>query len=269
MEKERRKRIKILEKELKKVEKQERKLCRAAEKATDSRWKAALEEKVPQKVYFGLEAAFSKAFALIFKQGTGIIEKTYKKQEIQNDHAVLDYAVKLRGRKKELRQLQRKAKRADGWNMLATTAEGMALGVLGIGMPDIVLFLSTLLKGIYETSLHYGYDYNSKSEQYLILKMMAAALCKGEQWTLENRDVDAWLLEDSIAVEDAALESQMKAASSAFAVDMLLLKFIQGLPVVGILGGAANPVYYRRVMDYVSLKYRKRYLRQRLRELEG
>jgi hypothetical protein len=41
---------------------------------------------------------------------------------------------------------------------------------------------------------------------------------------------------------------------------MLLLKFIQGLPVVGIVGGAANPVYYSKIMKYVQLKYRKRYL---------
>ena len=41
---------------------------------------------------------------------------------------------------------------------------------------------------------------------------------------------------------------------------MVVLKFIQGLPVVGILGGAGNPVYYRRVMKYAELKYRRRYL---------
>ena len=55
-------------------------------------------------------------------------------------------------------------------------------------------------------------------------------------------------------------ENQIKATASAFAVDMILLKFVQSLPVVGILGGAANPVYYRKVMNYVRLKYHKRYL---------
>ena len=56
------------------------------------------------------------------------------------------------------------------------------------------------------------------------------------------------------------LKQQEKDTASVFAMDMLLLKFIQGLPVVGILGGAANPVYYKKVMKYVRLKYRKRYL---------
>lgn len=50
-------------------------------------------------------------------------------------------------------------------------------------------------------------------------------------------------------------------------MDMLLLKFVQGLPLVGVLGGAGNPVYYRRVLRYVALKYRKRYLFQKREEL--
>ncbi len=53
----------------------------------------------------------------------------------------------------------------------------------------------------------------------------------------------------------------MKTAD-AFAADMLLLKFVQGLPVVGVLGGAGNPVCYRKVMRYAGIKYRKRYLLQ-------
>ena len=39
-----------------------------------------------------------------------------------------------------------------------------------------------------------------------------------------------------------------------------MLKFVQGIPVVGVLGGIANPAYYNKVMKYVRLKYRKRYL---------
>ncbi|MEE1162214.1 MAG: EcsC family protein [Lachnospiraceae bacterium] len=56
------------------------------------------------------------------------------------------------------------------------------------------------------------------------------------------------------------LEEQIRETASVFAMDMLILKFIQGFPVVGILGGIANPIYYNRVLRYVQLKYRKRYL---------
>ena len=72
------------------------------------------------------------------------------------------------------------------------------------------------------------------------------------------------------AVMKEELDEQMQKTAAAFAADMLLLKFVQGLPVVGLLGGAANPVYYRKVMRYVELKYRKRYLWQLLkRERQG
>ena len=37
--------------------------------------------------------------------------------------------------------------------------------------------------------------------------------------------------------------------------------------LVGVLGGAANPVYYHRVMRYVQLKYHKRYLYGKRKEM--
>ena len=74
------------------------------------------------------------------------------------------------------------------------------------------------------------------------------------------------LQEDAIGVAGEVLEEQMQQTASAFAVDMLLLKFIQGMPVVGVLGGAANPIYYRKVMKYVQMKYRKRYLLKQIRQ---
>lgn len=144
--------------------------------------------------------------------------------------------------------------------MVVTTAEGIALGALGVGMPDIVLFISTLLKGIYETALNYGYDYESRDEQYRILKMMAASLNYGETWWETNAEVEELMLLENLMVTEEELNEQIRQTASVFAMDMLLLKFIQGLPVVGIIGGAANPVYYNKVIKYVQLKYRKRYL---------
>lgn len=250
------------------VEKQERKLARAAQKAKPAGWKTELEQRIPEKVYFGLESAFCKGFALVFDQGRGIIEKTCKKENIQADHAVRSYAVQVKGGRKELRQMRKAARQSDFWNLAVTTVEGIGLGALGIGMPDIVLFLSTLLKGIYETALHYGFDYESPEEQLLILKMMETALSSGETWARNNEAVDNMISYVAVDVSRETVEKQMQATASAFAVDMLLLKFLQGLPVVGVIGGAANPVYYQKVMQYIQLKYRKRYL-LKLQESSG
>lgn len=254
------KRNKAVKQELLLVEKQEKRMAQAAMKAKPATWKTALENKIPQKVYTGLESAFCKGFSLVFQQGRAVIEKGCRKEDIQADYAIQDFAVQLKGSRKELKKLHRQAKQADLINLAVTTVEGIGLGALGIGMPDIVLFLGTLLKGIYETALHYGFDYDSRQEQLLILKMMEVSLSNGADWAGKNSEVDEMLSQKAAEATDEDFQSQIKATASAFAVDMLLLKFVQGLPVVGILGGAANPVYYRKVMNYVQLKYRKRYL---------
>ncbi len=255
---------KLLQKELHRIERQEQKLLQGARNTKNSSWKAALEQKVPEKIRVGLESGFSKGFAIVFTSGRPIIEKSYRKKELQADHAVRDYAMQRKGGRREWRQLRREAKQADWLNLAATTAEGVGLGALGIGLPDIVLFLGMLLRGVYETALHYGFDYEDRWEQLLILKMMAAALSTGEEWERRHSALDGLLREEGREVSDEELKEQMDETASVFAVELLALKFIQGLPIVGILGGAANPVYYAKVLKFVRLQYEKRYLRRRL-----
>jgi len=247
-------------KELLTVEKQEKRMEQAALKARPAVWKKELENRIPEKIYLGLESAFCKGFGLVFNQGRVIIEKGYNKEDLKTNHAIRDYAVQLKGGRKELKQMHRSARQSDLFNLAVTTAEGISLGALGVGIPDIVLFLGTLLKGIYETALNYGCEYESRREQILILKMMETALSHGDDWIHRDREVDEMLSLETVAINEEAFAQQMKETASAFAMDMLLLKFIQGLPVIGMFGGAANPVYYTKVVKYVQLKYRKRYL---------
>ena len=252
--------VAALNKEVLAVEKQEKKMAQAALKARPAAWKQELESRIPAKVYIGLESAFCKAFALVFNQGRAVIEKGYKKEDIQADHAIRDFAVQVKGGRKELRQMHKSAKQSDLLNLAVTTVEGVGLGALGIGMPDIVLFLGTLLKGIYETALNYGFDYESRQEQVFILELMQASLSTGEDWIRRNAEIDEMMLLESVGITEEYFKEQMQETAAVFAMDMLLLKFIQGLPIVGMIGGAANPVYYGKVMKYVQLKYRKRYL---------
>ena len=255
----------LLRRELLKIQTEEQKLRKKAETAKPADWKKALEQKIPEKVYTGLETAFCTGFSLVFKHGRKLIELTYKKETLKQEHILRDQAVQTEGSRRDFKQMQKNVRNAGLKNMAATTAEGMALGALGVGMPDVVLFLATLLKGVYETALHYGFEYETPEEQYLILRMMSASLKTGRAWLREDAKVEELLQADAIAVDPEILQEQIKKTASAFAVDMLVLKFIQGMPVVGFLGGAANPVYYRKVMDYVQRKYRKRYLLKQLR----
>ena len=259
------KREKALRKEMAALEKQEKKLQKAFVKAKTPAWKEAISTKIPQKVYTGLESTFCKGFSLVFNQGRSVIEKSYSKENLKNNHTIRDFAVQLKGGRKELKAVHKSAKRSDSLNMVVTTAEGVALGALGIGMPDIVLFISTLLKGVYETALNYGFDYTLPEEQYMILNMMAASLVTGAERPEWDDMIDGMIAEMPQEVTKAVLDEQIRETASVFAMDMLILKFIQGLPVVGIFGGVANPIYYKRVLNYVQLKYRKRYLLKQMK----
>ena len=256
---------KLLQKELLRVERQEQVLRREALRAKPPAWKAALEQKVPEKIRTGLESGFRKGFTIVFTSGRPIIEKSYRKEELKANHAVHDYAMQMKGGRKEWRQLRREAKQANWLNLAATTAEGMGLGVLGIGLPDIILFLGMLLRGIYETALQYGFDYEDRWEQLLILKMMTTALSTGEEWEYHHSKLEALLKEEVQQVSEQAFADQIDQTASVFAVELMALKFIQGLPVVGVVGGAANPVYYARVLKYVRCQYEKRYLQKQLK----
>ena len=67
--------------------------------------------------------------------------------------------------------MHKSAKQSDLLNLAVTTVEGIGLGAVGVGMPDIVLFLGILLKGVYETALNYGFDYESRQEQPILCIM--------------------------------------------------------------------------------------------------
>lgn len=253
------KRVLALQKELASVQKRESALDDQAIKSHPSAWHKELEQKIPPNVLNGLEAAFSRGFSMVLEKGSGLIEKSYNLSELQETYTVQNYAAQVRGRRKELRAISRSSRTAQLGDLALTTIEGMGLGALGIGLPDIVLFLGMLLRGIYQTALRYGFQYDTPEEKMLILKMIEAALSKGDSRTASSAQVDALLLSPFIP-EGETLQTQIERTGHALAVDMLLLKFIQGLPLVGIVGGIGNPIYYHKIMNYVQLKYQKRYL---------
>lgn len=254
------KQIKTLNREFLALQRKEDRLMAAAVKARKPGWKKALEQKVPEKVYAGLNSAFAKGFAVVFHHGRKIIELTYKKEKLRQKHMEHNEGFQSGGSRKDVKRIHRDAGKSSALNMAVTTVEGIGLGALGIGMPDIVLFLTTVLRGVYETALHYGFGYEERFEQMLILKIMAASLSTGEDWFRRNKEVNDWILPGERHVSEEDFQTQIQDTASVFAVDMLLLKFIQGLPVVGLLGGAANPLYYNKIMQYMQVKYKRRYL---------
>ncbi len=229
-------------------------------------WKLKIEEKVPKKLSSSLEKAFCMAFSLIFKKGTSIIEKSYNKEDIKQDYEVHKYALELNS-KRELRHLRQKVLQNDLINTALTSIEGAALGAAGIGMPDIVIFVTILLRNIYEGALRFGFQYDTPAEQLIILKMIECALCKSDEFDILNSEIDT-LVKYSVPYTptENELKEQIQKTAKCMAMDMLVLKFIQGMPIIGVIGGLSNGVYYRRIMKYVNIKYQKRHLFELLKD---
>lgn len=224
-----------------------------------------LEDKVPQKLQGTLDKAFGKAFELVFEKGTGVIEKTYKKTEFEHDYKVNELSADLREDKKSLRAFSKKAMASGAKNLLLSGVEGVGLGVLGIGIPDIPLFVGMLLKSIYEVALHYGYSYDSEEEKFFILKMIQISCLHGEELYAANKELDRYL-ESGMLPDSYEQKAQIRETAGVMSTELLYMKFLQGIPIVGAVGGVYDSIYMQKVLSYVKIKYNKRFLRDRRKQ---
>ena len=239
-------------KELKRIRRAEERFRKAAHWRAEVEWKKAFEERVPDKALEALKKGFDFAFRTVFNRGTNVIgaltfdtgNKYDKEADEENSLLTL---------------LKKSPAFRNSVNSLLTTAEGVALGSLGIGVPDMVLWTGMLLKGVYEEAESHGYSYESVEEKFFILKILEASMRTGEDFDRLNHEIEMEMVNTAHVIPDAVdVDEQIDKTSDAFATDMIVTKFIQSIPVVGIAGGLTNPIYYNRVIRYVNLQYRKR-----------
>ena len=256
------------EKELSYIEKREASFRTRAAK-DEARWISYLNDKIPRTANRALRSAFLKVFTLIFEKGDAVIGKTYNAESLSQSYTIRNCAVDIRSNRRELKRLRTKIKEKSAINTAAASIEGIGLGVLGIGIPDIALFLGILLRGINESAVGYGFDCTTQQERFFMLKMIEASISKGDDHIRADEMVDALLRGETMRPPTPSeLEEQISRTADALAADMLLCKFVQGIPVVGIVGGVINPVYCHRVTSYVQLKYYKRYIYGKIRSTD-
>lgn len=260
---------KVIQKNLKKIQQKEDKLL---QKNTGGLFKPItnkMEDKIPPGLYEKLQQAFYLGFKVVFEKGNVLIEKTYDKEELSIHHRVYDQSFELINKKKSLKGLNKLAEKNNLRNLGLTAVEGSGLGLLGIGLPDIPVFIGVVLKSVYEIAMSYGFSYDTEEEQYFILTLLEAALASEGKKETCNQSVDKLIgfYTKQIPV-GFDLDAQMRQTADCFAADMLCLKFIQGLPLVGVIGGPSNVVYCKRIMEYAQLKYQKRYLLQKAQQQE-
>lgn len=251
----------ITEKELERVLKKEQAYIKKHSKEKQSVVNDKLDKVVPAKLKDTLYAAFFKAFGLIFEKGTSVIEKTTGREATEHQYKVNAYAMGLKENKKTVRAFSKQAEAKRRVNVVASSIEGAGLGVLGIGLPDIPLFTAMVLKSIYEIAMSFGYDYQTDEEKLFILRLIEAAMTDGE--SLQEKDAQ---INHAIYHGPDALprDEQIAATASAMAEQMLYMKFIQGIPIAGVIGGLGDCVHMNRITEYAMLKYNRKFLLERM-----
>ena len=245
-----------------KLEKQEAVYLQKQMEKNDSKLNQFLADKVPENLQGTLDKAFSKAFYMVFEKGTGVIEKTYKKEELQKDYQINEYIAGVKENRKSLKAFSKKAAGAGTVNLLLSGASGIGLGVLGIGLPDIVLFTGLMLKSVYEIALSYGFDYQEDEERKFILMLIQGALSHGKELQCINGKVNAYI-DNGVFVEKESMDESIAKAAGCLSKELLYMKFLQGIPIVGAAGGAYDAIYMKKVVKYAELKYRRRFLHRR------
>lgn len=252
-----------LEKEWEAIRKKELKYLSARADKKDSFLNRKLEEKVPEKLQTTLDAAFCKAFELIFEKGTGIIEKTYRREEAEKNYQINEFTSQIKQDRKSLKAFSKKAKGLGNVNLLLSGASGVGMGVLGIGLPDIPLFTGMVLKGIYEIALSYGYSYESEQERFFILTLIQGALSYGDELMEINQRLNDYMRTGSLP-EGYDRAQQIKDTAGTLSKELLYMKFLQGIPIVGAVGGFYDAIYMKQIVEYANLKYQYRFLREKL-----
>ena len=119
-----------------------------------------------------------------------------------------------------------------------------------------------------ETALQYGYSYETREEKYFILLLIRGAVSYGDTLCEIDGKVNEFI-RNGILPEEYQDKEQIEQTAGALSKELLYMKFLQGIPVVGAVGGAYDAVYMKRITEYAELKYRHRYLAGRKKAENG
>ena len=118
------------------LRKKERRFLEQRQKKSEPAFHRLIAEKIPDKLQDTLNRAFEKAFSVVFEKGAGVIEKTYRREEIEKDFRISLYADEVYGSPKSLKAFSKKAGRASSLNLALSGISGVGMGFFGIGLPE-------------------------------------------------------------------------------------------------------------------------------------
>lgn len=224
-------------------------------------WKERLAAKVPAALPSGFTSVFTMSFHALFQKEASLLKEPGR--QALSDAYRLNWAALERGvTRRALAGFEAQRRKGVLANGAFTAAEGTLLGALGVGLPDIPVYLGVLLRTAFGVSLSYGYDYTQPGERQFLLAALCAAATRGEQRIGYSRQCDdlGRALDMGAPLPPPDEEEWIRHAARALTDRLLLAKFIQGLPLVGAAGGVTNAVLLSQVGKAAAIKYKKRFL---------
>lgn len=246
-------------KEHAKIIEEEKSFLKQREREVSSFVNEMVEEVVPEKFCEKLNTAFVKGFELIFQKGLPIVEKTYSRQKYREDYNINRFIMNQR-KKGGINGFKDTAEKAGRKNLLLSGAEGVGLGVLGVGIPDIPIFIGMIMKSVQEIALSYGFEYQSESEKIFILRLIRTAISRGDEF--KNGNILLGKMICDYQMEKTTEKEEIALTAKALSDRLLYMKFVQGIPIVGIVGGISDVTVMKEVSEYARLIYKKRFLRK-------
>ncbi len=220
-----------------------------------------LEGKIPTKMIETFEKAFEKGFYYVLKKGTTLIEKSYNIEKLRNEADTNQYILSKQINNKNLNRIDKNAKKGSFINKGITTVEGTILGVFGIGLPDIPVFIGVILKTVYEVCLNYGFDYDSEEEKVFILNIICISTNATRERIIYSNEADRIGYDiDNNFNNKVDIDKMIRAASRNLSENIILAKIIQGIPIMGIYGGISNYILIKNISEIATIKYKKRLL---------
>ena len=89
--------------------------------------------------------------------------------------------------------------------------------------------------------------------------LIETAVSHGRELVERNQEIDEYIKHEKMP-EPYNRDVQIKLTSAMLSKELLYMKFLQGVPVVGAVGGAYDVVYLKQITEYANLKYKRRFL---------
>lgn len=243
------------QRKIKKIEKQQLRLL--SKRPWSAGIQAQVREKIPDQALETLEAAFAKSFSLIFQKGSSWIEKISHIEDQKILGAYLNQEFCEKEDKKTWKRYEKVANASTRKHLALTQVKSSVLGLLGIGIPDIPIYIATLLSSIYQVGVLYGFDIKKERERQYVL-LLICAICD----EMEERAEWMHKLEifERYHSSELSLEYLIQRAAHALSYSELQAKFLQGIPIVGVAGAFMSSSLQAKIVAFAKKSYQRRRL---------